>query len=172
MAAKFEIFNDKGGKFHFHLKVPNGEIIAASQGYETKASASVKKATSLIAAGLAATLIASCGTKPTSPATVTVTQPASAPTSAPAFAPEPAAPPSSAAASAAQITIPDLTGENAEIAQSKLEGLGLTKVELSSSNPKYSMVLVPSNWTVTSIDPPPGSQVSANDPVIVKVTKP
>ncbi|MDT5343006.1 MAG: uncharacterized protein QOE52_2190 [Mycobacterium sp.] len=39
MAAKFEIFNDKGGKYHFHLKAPNGEIIVASQGYETKANA-------------------------------------------------------------------------------------------------------------------------------------
>jgi uncharacterized protein YegP (UPF0339 family) len=28
-----------GGKFRFHLKAPNGEIIAASQGYETKANA-------------------------------------------------------------------------------------------------------------------------------------
>jgi uncharacterized protein YegP (UPF0339 family) len=27
------------GKFRFHLKAPNGEIIAASQGYETKANA-------------------------------------------------------------------------------------------------------------------------------------
>jgi uncharacterized protein YegP (UPF0339 family) len=26
-------------KYTFHLKAPNGEIIAASQGYETKASA-------------------------------------------------------------------------------------------------------------------------------------
>ena len=32
MAAKFETFNDKGGKYHFHLKAPNGEIIVASQG--------------------------------------------------------------------------------------------------------------------------------------------
>jgi uncharacterized protein len=39
MAAKFEISKDHAGKFRFHLKVPNGEIIAASQGYETKASA-------------------------------------------------------------------------------------------------------------------------------------
>jgi uncharacterized protein len=39
MAAKFEISKDKAGKFRFHLKAPNGEIIAASQGYETKASA-------------------------------------------------------------------------------------------------------------------------------------
>lgn len=39
MAAKFEIIKDHAGKFRFHLKAPNGEIIAASQGYETKASA-------------------------------------------------------------------------------------------------------------------------------------
>jgi uncharacterized protein len=39
MAAKFEISKDKAGKFRFHLKAPNGEIIAASQAYETKASA-------------------------------------------------------------------------------------------------------------------------------------
>jgi uncharacterized protein len=39
MAAKFEITKDKAGKFRFHLKAPNGEIIAASQGYETTANA-------------------------------------------------------------------------------------------------------------------------------------
>jgi uncharacterized protein YegP (UPF0339 family) len=39
MAAKFEISKDKSGKFRFYLKTANGEIIAASQGYETKESA-------------------------------------------------------------------------------------------------------------------------------------
>ena len=39
MAAKFEITEDKAGKFRFHLKASDGEIIATSQGYETKASA-------------------------------------------------------------------------------------------------------------------------------------
>ena len=39
MAAQFEISKDKSGKFRFHLKAANGEIIAASQGYETRASA-------------------------------------------------------------------------------------------------------------------------------------
>ena len=39
MAAKFAISKDHAGKFRFHLKAPNGEIIATSQGYETKASA-------------------------------------------------------------------------------------------------------------------------------------
>ena len=39
MAAKFEISKDKSGKFRFHLKAANGEIVAASQAYETKANA-------------------------------------------------------------------------------------------------------------------------------------
>lgn len=37
MAAKFEIRKDHAGEFPFHLKAPKGEIIAASQGYETRA---------------------------------------------------------------------------------------------------------------------------------------
>lgn len=39
MAGKFEIIKDKAGKYRFHLKAANGEIIAASQAYETIASA-------------------------------------------------------------------------------------------------------------------------------------
>jgi len=39
MAAKFEISKDHAGKYRFPLKAPSGEIIAASQGYETKANA-------------------------------------------------------------------------------------------------------------------------------------
>jgi uncharacterized protein YegP (UPF0339 family) len=39
MAGKFEIYSDNAGKFRFRLKAGNGEIIANSQAYETKASA-------------------------------------------------------------------------------------------------------------------------------------
>jgi uncharacterized protein YegP (UPF0339 family) len=39
MAAKFELFKDKGGEFRFNLKAANGEIIASSEGYASKASA-------------------------------------------------------------------------------------------------------------------------------------
>lgn len=39
MAGKFEISKDKAGKYQFHLKAANGEIIAVSQPYETKANA-------------------------------------------------------------------------------------------------------------------------------------
>ena len=35
---KFEVYEDKGGEFRFRLKARNGEIIATSEGYTTKAS--------------------------------------------------------------------------------------------------------------------------------------
>ena len=39
MAGKFEITKDHAGRFRFHLRASNGEIIATSQGYGTKESA-------------------------------------------------------------------------------------------------------------------------------------
>lgn len=39
MAGKFELFTDKGGKFRFNLKAGNGQIIASSEAYESKAAA-------------------------------------------------------------------------------------------------------------------------------------
>lgn len=38
MAGKFEYFTDKSGKFRFRLKSGNGQIIAVSEAYESKAS--------------------------------------------------------------------------------------------------------------------------------------
>ena len=35
---KFEMYTDKAGEFRFRLKATNGEIIAVSEGYKTKAS--------------------------------------------------------------------------------------------------------------------------------------
>ncbi|WP_112241241.1 YegP family protein [Kribbella monticola] len=48
MAAKFELYEDKSGGFRFRLKAGNGEVIAVSESYKTKAAAqngieSVKK---------------------------------------------------------------------------------------------------------------------------------
>jgi len=36
MEAKFIIFKDTSGQYRFRLVAPNGEIIAASEGYSTK----------------------------------------------------------------------------------------------------------------------------------------
>ena len=38
MAGKFELYNDKAGKFRSRLKARNGEIIATSEAYESRAS--------------------------------------------------------------------------------------------------------------------------------------
>ncbi len=35
---KFEMYEDKGGEFRFRLKARNGEIVAVSEGYTTKAA--------------------------------------------------------------------------------------------------------------------------------------
>ena len=35
---KFEVYNDKAGEFRFRLKATNGQVIAASEGYKSKAS--------------------------------------------------------------------------------------------------------------------------------------
>ncbi len=48
MAGKYEVYKDKSGGFRFRLKASNGEVIASSQSYKSKASAlggveSVKK---------------------------------------------------------------------------------------------------------------------------------
>lgn len=39
MAGKFELYRDNAGKFRVRLKARNGEIIASSEAYETKANA-------------------------------------------------------------------------------------------------------------------------------------
>lgn len=37
MSEKFEMWeSEKDGLWYFHLKAPNGEIVASSQGYTTK----------------------------------------------------------------------------------------------------------------------------------------
>jgi uncharacterized protein YegP (UPF0339 family) len=39
MAGTFELYEDKSGGFRFRLKAGNGEVIAVSESYATKASA-------------------------------------------------------------------------------------------------------------------------------------
>jgi uncharacterized protein YegP (UPF0339 family) len=39
MAGKLSCSRTRPGEFRFHLKAPNGEVIASSEGYKSKASA-------------------------------------------------------------------------------------------------------------------------------------
>jgi uncharacterized protein YegP (UPF0339 family) len=49
MAGKFEVYQDRGGKYRFRLKASNGQVVATGEAYETKTAAlkgceSVKRA--------------------------------------------------------------------------------------------------------------------------------
>jgi len=39
MAGTFEVYPDKAGKFRFRLKAGNGQVVAASEAYESKSGA-------------------------------------------------------------------------------------------------------------------------------------
>lgn len=39
MAGKFEVYEDRAGKFRFRLKARNGEVVASGEAYETKSGA-------------------------------------------------------------------------------------------------------------------------------------
>ena len=39
MAGKFELYQDKSGKYRFRLKAGNGQVIAVGEAYESKAAA-------------------------------------------------------------------------------------------------------------------------------------
>ncbi|WP_223626866.1 YegP family protein [Microbacterium sp. EST19A] len=39
MAGTFELYTDKSGEHRFNLKASNGEVIASSEGYSSKAGA-------------------------------------------------------------------------------------------------------------------------------------
>ena len=39
MAGKFEVYEDRSGKFRFRLKAGNGEVVASGEAYESKSAA-------------------------------------------------------------------------------------------------------------------------------------
>jgi hypothetical protein len=39
VAGKFEVYQDRVGKYRFRLKASNGEVVAQGEAYETKGSA-------------------------------------------------------------------------------------------------------------------------------------
>ena len=36
MAGKFEVYQDRAGKYRFRLKASNGEVVAQGEAYESK----------------------------------------------------------------------------------------------------------------------------------------
>ncbi|OYD70956.1 PASTA domain-containing protein [Rhodococcus sp. OK302] len=71
----------------------------------------------------------------------------------------------------AEVTLPDVAGQNGAIVLDKLKKLGLTNVTTASADLKDTVVLLAANWTVVSIEPAPGTIVAGDDLVVVTMTK-
>lgn len=101
-------------------------------------------------------------------------RPAASPASAalfPVSTPGTAAPGPSTNAAVASSTIPDLVGETGAIAAEELREAGFTEIAYGSGTPGVSPVQDLSDWTVTSIEPRPGTVVMSNSTIVVTLTK-
>lgn len=110
-------------------------------------------------AASALTLVACQTTSPQPPAAVTDTSGTSA------------ASDTTAAKPVTYVTLPDTYGQNAEVARTKLQDLGLTKVELASSNSKFSTVEEAKDWKVVGMVPGAGTVVKSDEPVVLNLFK-
>ncbi|MGD9988747.1 PASTA domain-containing protein [Pseudonocardia sp.] len=122
------------------------------------------RAAALVVGLLVALGPAACGGSAAAPATtVTVTAPGAG------DAPLPGPPPSTAPA---VVAIPDLVGRNGAIARNTLQELGFAEVRLAA-DPRSgrSVVVLPENWTVTKVEPAPGTAVPTTQLVVVTMTK-
>jgi hypothetical protein len=87
-------------------------------------------------------------------------------------APTTPAEPSLTAAEVPVLTIPDdLEGMNAAIAEDRLRSAGFTRVDFASADPNDTVVILPQNWTVTEVDPEPGTDHPADGLIVLTCTK-
>lgn len=110
-------------------------------------------------AASALTLVACQTTSPQPPAAVTDTSGTSATSD------------TSTAKPITYVTLPDTYGQNAEVARTKLQDLGLTKVELASSNSKFSTVEEAKDWKVVGMVPGAGTVVKSDEAVVLNLFK-
>ncbi|TDC29490.1 PASTA domain-containing protein, partial [Micromonospora sp. 15K316] len=78
----------------------------------------------------------------------------------------PAAPPAPA-----KITMPNLKGLNAAVADDKLRKLGFTNIQYGSADENDTLVLMLANWTVTKQSAKAGTKLAADDLIVVTCTK-
>ncbi|MDN5582348.1 MAG: hypothetical protein ACTH2Y_09055 [Corynebacterium sp.] len=78
----------------------------------------------------------------------------------------------SEAAPVEDLVIPEgLEGMNAQLAYERLTGDGFTGVNPTSVDPSRAMPVLYNNWTVTSIEPAPGTTVPSDSTIILNMTK-
>lgn len=103
---------------------------------------------------------------PVTPTTITPTTPA-VPTSQ--ALPSLTAAPTSAAPEV--ITMPDVTGENAAVADDRLRKLGFTNLQFGSQDKNDTLVIMLANWTVTKQSTKAGQKVAADTLIVLTCTK-
>ncbi|OIJ98902.1 PASTA domain-containing protein [Streptomyces monashensis] len=72
------------------------------------------------------------------------------------------------------VTMPDLTGQNAEKAEDRLEKLGVPKsrIELRADDGHHVVVLAASNWDVNTQSVKAGAQLGVKQVLVLGVGKP
>lgn len=72
--------------------------------------------------------------------------------------------------SAALIAMPDVVGENADVAKDKLKRLGFTNIDLGTADGR-PMVVLPQNWTVKTQSAKPGDTLPADAKIVLGCVK-
>lgn len=73
---------------------------------------------------------------------------------------------------AEELLIPSgLEGMNGQLAYEQLQDAGFTNVVPTSVDPSRAMPILFNNWTVTSVEPGPGTTVAADSTIILNMTK-
>ncbi|NJC69576.1 PASTA domain-containing protein [Planosporangium thailandense] len=67
--------------------------------------------------------------------------------------------------------MPNVVGTNAAVAQDQLQKLGFKKIEFGSADKDHSVVLLPSNWTITKQSAQAGTQVPTDTLIVLTCTK-
>jgi hypothetical protein len=92
---------------------------------------------------------------------------AARPATTPAAAtPPPAPPPVAVEASPELITMPNVVGQNADVAVDKLKKLGLTNVDLGTVD-GHRIIVLPQNWTVRTQSAKPGEQLAPDAKIVL-----
>jgi hypothetical protein len=97
-----------------------------------------------------------------------VTAPAVPTFSAPTVAPIPSPSPSP---SPVPVQMPNVTGQNAAIAQDTLKKAGFTNVTLGSADPQDKFVILAQNWTVKEQSTAAGQTIPSDTLVVLTCTK-
>jgi predicted small lipoprotein YifL len=74
--------------------------------------------------------------------------------------------PAPATTAPARITMPDVVGQNADVARDALHKLGLTNIDLGTVD-GHRVVVLPQNWTVKAQSAEPGTRLDPDAKIVL-----